>query len=231
MFVPFFDIKYLIFSIPAIAVGVIASLLLKYWTGKYSRQENLTRLSGVDAVERIARKENLSVRLEVNSGNLTDHYDPRNQTISLSRDVAQLASIASVAIAAHEMGHAIQHQKGSVLMSFRNLIVPMVNIGTNIGYFLLIIGIIIGLSGLAWFGIILFSFATIFSLLTLPIELDASRRALNIIKSENLLLPSEIGGANKVLLAAALTYVAATLQSVGSLLYFVLRVQGMSRKE
>ena len=96
---------------------------------------------------------------------------------------------------------------------------------------MLIIGIIIGLSGLAWFGIILFSFATIFSLLTLPIELDASRRALNIIKSENLLLPSEIGGANKVLLAAALTYVAATLQSVGSLLYFVLRVQGMSRKE
>lgn len=225
----FFDPLYLVFSLPALIVGGIASLLMNYWTGKYFKQENVNHLTGVDVVEKLARSQNLQLKLDVNPGRLSDHYDPRDNTLSLSADVARKTSITSVSIAAHEVGHAIQHQTGNFLIQVRSLLVPAVNIGTNVGYFLLIIGIIIGFVEMAWLGIILFSTALVFSLLTLPVEIDASRRALALLEEEQLLYHDEMSGAKKVLTAAALTYVAATLQSLGSLAYFFFRIQGINR--
>lgn len=231
MFVPFFDLNYLLFSLPAILLGFTASILLKYWTNKYFSTQNINHLTGIDVVERLGRANGFNIRLEVTNGKLSDHYDPRSQTVRLSQEVAQTTSITAVGIAAHEMGHVQQHHTGNIMIKLRNTLIPTLNIGTSIGYYMLIIGIIIGLAQLAWVGIILFSGATFFSFLTLPIELDASRRALNMIQSENILFTDEIAGVKKVLFAAALTYVAATLQSLGSLLYFVFRVQGIGKRD
>ncbi|MFQ5492816.1 MAG: zinc metallopeptidase [Candidatus Dojkabacteria bacterium] len=231
MFVPFFDITYLIFSLPAILVGVVASLLLRYWTGKYRQQLNANSVTGVEVAERIARKHDYPIRLEITEQPLGDNYNPTNSTLTLSREIAQEKSITAVGIAAHEMGHVEQHASGNVFFRLRTSIVPIVNLGSSLGYFLLIIGIIIGLVQLAWLGIVLFSATTVFTLITLPIELDASRRALKMIRENQILFPNEIGGVKKVLTAAALTYVAATLQSFGALIYFILRVQGIGRND
>lgn len=227
----YIDPLYIIFSLPAIFIGGLASLLLRYWTNKYLSRENLNHITGVEVVERIARKKGLDIRLTVNDNFLSDHYNPSDRTLSLSRPIAQTTTITAVGIAAHEMGHALQHHNGNILLSLRNLLVPALNIGTSLGYFLLIMGIIIGFTQLAWVGIILFSGSTIFSFMTLPIELDASSKALKLIREEQLLFPEEISGAKKVLTAAALTYVAASLQSLGSLVYFFLRVRGMGRRD
>lgn len=231
MFVPYFDITYLLFSLPAILIGVMAQLLLSYWNNQYRGVVNLNKLTGIDAVEKIAREKNLQIRVAVTPADLSDNYNPTNHTLTLSQSVAHEPSIASVGIAAHELGHAIQHRDANILFNLRTAIVPFVGLGTSIGYLLLIAGILIGLTQLAWIGIILFSGTTIFSLLTLPIELDASSRALNMIKETHLLFPEEIPGVRKVLFAAALTYVAATLQSLGALLYFIFRVQGIGRSK
>lgn len=231
MFVPFFDLTYILFSLPALIVGLIASLLLKYWTGKYRKVLNSNGHTGVDIAEKIAQRNSFGIRLNITPRFLGDNYNPVTKELTLSREVAQEKSITSVGIAAHELGHVDQDYSKNLLFRLRTAIVPAVNIGSSLGYFLLIFGIIIGLSGLAWLGIILFSATTFFSLVTLPIEIDASRRALKLIRQEQLLFESEIPGVKKVLTAAALTYVAATLQSLGSLLYFVLRVQGISRND
>lgn len=231
MFVPYFDITYLIFSAPAIVVGIIASLLLSYWTNKYRGVLNAKHITGIDVVEKISSAKSFNLRLAIADQELSDNYNPAAKTLTLSRIVAQETSITAVGIAAHELGHVEQHQSGSLLFGLRTLLVPAVSFGSSFGYILLIIGIIIGLSPLAWLGIILFSLTTVFSFVTLPIELDASRRALIMIKETQMLFPDEIEGAKKVLFAAALTYVAATLQSLGALLYFFLRVQGMNRRD
>lgn len=225
----FYDPIWLLFALPGIVLSLVATILIKAWNNQYQGYESINHLSGVDVVQKIAQKYNLVVRLEINEGVLTDHYDPRNQVISLSQQVAYSTTISAIAVAAHEMGHAIQHQKGSLFMNIRNLLVPALSIGTNLGYFLIIIGLVVASSQLGYLGIILFSAASIFSLLTLPIELDASDKALKILSREQLLYADEMPGAKKVLMAAALTYVAATLQSLGQLLYFVFKVQGLNR--
>lgn len=230
MIVPYFDITYLLFSLPAILIGLMAQMLLSYWTNKYRHVGNAGNLTGIDAVERIAKAKDLQIRLETTPAELSDNYNPQTRTLTISDFVAHEASIASVGIAAHELGHAMQHKQASLLFNLRTAIVPLVSIGTSFGYILLIMGILIGLTQLAWVGIILFSSTTLFSLVTLPVELDASRRALNMISETQLLYPDEIPGVRKVLFAAALTYVAGTLQSLGALLYFIFRVQGMSGK-
>ncbi|MEI7578736.1 MAG: zinc metallopeptidase [bacterium] len=230
MFHPFIDPLQIVFLLPALFLSLIATILIKYWSGKYLNQANISRTTGVDLVNRVAQKEHLDLRLDVINGSLTDNYDPRSRTLNLSYDVARGASITSVAIAAHELGHAIQHQKGSFLMTIRSMLLPALGIGTNLGYILLIIGIIINFTNLAWLGIILFSGAVIFSFLTLPIELDASRRGLALLRNEEILFADEMSGAKKVLFAAALTYLAAALQSLGQLLYFVLRVQRIGKR-
>ena len=231
MFIPYFDINYLLFSLPAILVGVIATILLNYWTNKYDKIINTNQINGIDLTERTAKRYNLDIRLQVENAALSDHYNPLTNTLAPSHNSAYNSSITSVGITAHELGHAIQHREKSPLIMFRTAIVPIVSFGSGLGYILLVLGIIIGLVQLAWVGIILFSGTTVFSLVTLPVEIDASNRGLKLIREQQILYPQELSGVKKVLSAAALTYIAATLQSLGALLYFIFRVQGIGRRD
>jgi Zn-dependent membrane protease YugP len=228
-FTPYFDPTYLLFVLPAVVIGIIATIWVQIAYNNNLKRINSKGYNGLDTVTMIAQKYDFNIDVTQGVGNMTDNYNPRTKTVTLSTDIANTPSVASVGIAAHEMGHVAQHNSGFFLMDLRTLIVPAVNIGTSIGYILLILGIMINFAGLAWLGIILFSGTTIFTLITLPVELDASRRALKMINETGLVDYTQIGGVRQVLSAAALTYVAATLQSLGTLLYFVLRVSGMSR--
>jgi hypothetical protein len=225
-----FDPLYIILSLPALFLTLGASLLLNYWYGKYSSVESSKGITGLQAASTIANQRDLNITLNTTGGKLTDNFNPRDNSVNLSQRVANEPSIASVAIAAHELGHVMQYQGAwSPVMAFRSFLVPAVNIGTNLGYFVIILGFIINAVGAVWIGIALFSLSTFFTLFTLPIEFDASRRALAVIKSSGLLGANEMGGARKVLIAAALTYVAAAAGSIMNLLYFVLQARGMSR--
>lgn len=226
----FIDPLYILFALPALLLGIIAQILLKIWTSQYFKKTPISNFNGAQTVEKISNNHNFDISLALTNQHLGDNYNPTNKVLTLSRDIAEKSSITSVGIAAHELGHVQQHMTGSLLIRMRSTLVPVLNIGTNIGYFMLIGGIILGLSDLAWLGIILFSGATFFSIITLPIEIDASRRALNLINQEQILLPQELPGVKKVLSAAALTYVAATIQSIGTLIYFILRVQGIGKR-
>lgn len=231
MISPFFDPLYFVFALPALAIGLIAQILLKIWTSRYHNVEPVSGLNGAQTVERIVASRGFPISFDITPQNLGDNYNPITKTLTLSHEIAQRASITSVGIAAHELGHVEQHMTGSVLIKLRTALLPAINIGTNIGYFMLIIGIVIGFTDLAWLGIILFSGATLFSVITLPIEIDASRRALKLLTNEKILLAQEMPGVKRVLSAAALTYIAATIQSVGTLLYFILRVQGIGKRD
>jgi len=164
-------------------------------------------------------------------GTLTDHYDPRRNTLSLSRDIAQGASVASMAIAAHEMGHAQQDKDKYILMRLRSAMIPAVNIGTSAGWIFLMLGLALQISNLAWLGVIFFSAGAVFSIATLPVELNASRRARQLLKTTGMITSeAEQKGVNQVLNAAALTYVAAIASSVMQLLYFTSLARGSGRR-
>jgi hypothetical protein len=230
MFIPAFDPLYLLFALPALLLGLFASIALQLITSKYQSELNRQGLSGLDIAERVAKENGFKFRINIINQLLGESYDPTSATLSLSTQTAHDKTITAAAITAHELGHVEQHHKSSMLFQFRTMIVPVVNIGTNIGYFLLIIGLILQFSELAWLGVILFALATFFAFITVPLELDASRRALNLLQRSQLIYPEETGGIKLVLGAAALTYVAALFQSLGQLLYFLLRVQGISRR-
>ena len=225
----YLDPLYLIFSIPALLIGLIASIVVNATFSKYSKMLNSRGVNGIDTVSKISEEKGYSIHFSLGSSALENHYNPLNSTIMLSEVVARTQSIASVAIAAHEVGHAAQHKSKSLGLTLRTFIAPAISITTNLGYFLLLSGIILSLTNLAWLGIILFSSSTIFSFLTLPVEFNASRRAIKFIKEFNLLDAVEIQGAKEVLTAAALTYVASTVQSLSILIYFFLRVRGLNR--
>ncbi len=226
----YFDPVYFLFVLPALILSGVATLLLRYWYGKYSKKPNAKGLSGKDIAKQVAQSKNLDIKYSETRGNLSDHYNPFSNELSLSYEVANNPSVASVAIAAHEMGHAEQDFSGSLIMRFREVLVRGLNIGTNIGYFLIILGFLFGVANLVLVGILLFSGTTFFTLFTLPIEIDASRRALKMIRQNGFLAEGEISGAKKVLTGAALTYVAAVLSSLGMLLYYVFRYSGMRRR-
>ncbi len=192
---------------------------------------NSTNVTGFQTVQAITESYNMHLGYNEVPGYLSDHYDPTNQTLSLSPDVSRRPTIASVAIAAHELGHAQQHLTKNPLMLARSFIVPVVNLGSTLGYILIVLGIIIAFANLAWLGVLLFSFSTLFSLLTLPIEIDASRRGIGMIQSLKLLDSTEIPAAKKVLLGASLTYVAAVVASLGNLAYFIFQVRGLSDRD
>jgi hypothetical protein len=187
-------------------------------------------LTGLEIAHRIASDNTLKFRIELIPQLLGESYNPVTRTLALSQQSAYSKSITAAAITAHELGHVEQHQNAMLLFQFRTMIVPVVNIGTNIGYFLLILGLILSFSELAWLGVILFALATLFAFITVPLELDASRRALNLLTKSQIIYPQEKGGIRLVLFAAAMTYIAALFQSLGQLLYFLLRVQGISRR-
>lgn len=233
MFFPFyFDIRYLLFSLPALLLALFAQWRVQSTYRKYSRIRNMRNISGAEAGQLLLRANGLTnVSLEGARRLLSDHYDPRKRVLRLSREVAQNPSVAALGIAAHEVGHAVQHQVDYAPMRVRTGLVPVVNLGSWMGMIFFFLGLVIQLSSLVWVGIIFFSGSVVFALVTLPVERDASRRALQMLKAEGLVGTTDIQGVQSVLSAASLTYVAALAQAFSQLLYFVFLATGMSRRD
>lgn len=233
----FFDPMYLIFMLPGFILALWAQSKVKGNFEKYSKVPNMAGMSGAQAARRILDDEGLqNVPVEPTKGVLSDHYDPRSRTLRLSEGVYSGRSVAAVAVAAHEAGHAIQHKEGYAPLKARTAIVPAVSIGSNLGFFVLIIGVMIGNLTLGWVGVALFGLATVFALITLPVEFDASRRAKLALVQAGIVDGGVAGGeeskgVENVLGAAAWTYVAGFLASLLSLLYWVMLLTGNSRRD
>lgn len=207
-------------------VAFVASMAIQGWLrstyNKWMRVGNTAGLSGAETARAILDANGLrEVRVEPVPGSLTDHYDPRTRTVRLSEGNYGHANVSGMAVAAHEVGHAIQHAKGYAALSVRNALLPVANIGSQFGPMLAIFGIVLGATGLVDVGIILFAAAVVFHVVTLPIEFDASRRALQQLEALGLATSRDSGGARSVLTAAAMTYVAAAATSIAYLLYFI----------
>jgi len=213
----FYDLNYWVYMLPAFAVVLFAQYYVKSTYRRWSKVVTRSRMTGAQAAQRLINTGRLyDVNVEAVSGKMTDHYDPRQKVLRLSQGVYQTASVASVAIAAHELGHAIQDNEA------------VVNIGSTMGWIFIIIGLFMQWSELAWLGVIVFSAGALFSLATLPIELNASARAKELLVQSRIIVgKEEQKGVNKVLNAAAFTYVAALLTSIMQLLYFTSLVGGM----
>ncbi|MCK5833352.1 zinc metallopeptidase [bacterium] len=212
-----------ILLIPAFILAAWAQSKLSRTYKRYSEEKSARGITGANAARGILDSEGLSsVQIEKVSGNLTDHYDPRNRTLRLSQGVYSSDSIAAIGIAAHEVGHAIQHKNAYAPLSIRNAIVPVVNFGSFLAWPLFIIGFLLRTPVLIQIGIALFSGAVIFQLITLPVEFDASKRALAQLSDGGYLTMEEISGARRVLTAAALTYVAAAAMAIIQLLRMIL---------
>ncbi len=227
----FFDPVYLIFMIPAFILMGITSWYVRHAYSKWSRVRASSGLTGYQATQRLLSTGSLyGVQVKGTHGELTDHYDPRDKTLYLSNGVANSPSVASVAIAAHELGHAMQDAEDYFPLRFRAALVPVVNIGSNLGWFLIIIGLILGLTQLAWLGIFVFAGGAVFALATLPVEFNASARARQLLAQTGIIRSEEeMRGVNQVLNAAALTYVAALITAILQLLYYILLVGGRRR--
>lgn len=230
MYFPYFDPTYFLVIIGAL-LSLAASARVKTTFAKYSRVRSLSGMTGAQAAERILHSAGIHdvAVLHVN-GNLTDHYDPRNKTLKLSDTVYGQSSVAAIGVAAHECGHAIQHNDGYVPLRLRSAIVPVANIGATISWPLILIGLFLGYSQtLINIGIILFSCAVLFQIVTLPVELNASARAVRILDETGILYGEEVTHTKKVLGAAALTYVAAAAASILQLLRLVILFGGRNR--
>ena len=222
----YFDYYYLILVVPALIISLIAQINVKNTYAKMARVANRKHLTGAQAALEVLNSYGINnVRVELGHGKLSDHYDPRSNVIRLSPEVYSGTSIASVGIACHEAGHAAQHAQNYVPIKVRNAILPVANIGSTIGFYLAIFGYFLGYGMLIDIGIILFASVTVFQFVTLPIEFNASRRAIATIQERNLLYEDEVPQAKKVLTAAAMTYVAALLTSIASLLRLILRTR------
>lgn len=227
-----FDLSYLIYMLPALLLGLIAQFYVKSRYKRWSQVQNQAGVTGAQVAQRLMERHGMqNLNLKGVPGQLTDHYDPRNKTLSLSQDIAQKPSVAAMAISAHELAHAQQDKDNYLPMRLRSALVPMVNIGTNLGMILIMVGLLIQLSGLAWLGVIAFSAGVVFSVATLPVELNASKRARAMLQSSGMIMTQEEEkGVKQVLNAAALTYVAAIISSLAQLLYFVSLVGGRGRR-
>jgi len=223
-----FDPMYLIFMIPAIVLMGITSWYVRHAYRKWSQVRASSGLNGHQAAQRLISTGNLyGVQVQGTAGQLTDHYDPRNKTLYLSRGVADSPSVASVAIAAHELGHAMQDAEDYFPMTVRSALVPAVNIGSSLGWILIMAGLLLRITNLAWLGVLVFSAGALFALATLPVEFNASSRAKELLYSTGIIqTEEERRGVNQVLNAAALTYVAGLVSAVMQLLYFVFLVGG-----
>jgi Zn-dependent membrane protease YugP len=232
-----FDPLYFVFMIPGLILMLWAQSRVKGSYAKYSKVRNDVNMTGAQVARRILDSNGLyNVPVEATRGELTDHYDPRKRALFLSEGVYGTPSIAAMGIAAHEVGHAIQHAKAYAPLQLRTAIVPAVNIGSTLGIFVLIAGLVLQFTTLAWVGVGLFALATIFALITLPVEFDASNRAkaalVNLGLVDGGLQSGQEGqGVAAVLNAAAWTYVASFASSLLTLLYYVMMVTGMSRDE
>lgn len=227
---PFFylpDRYYILLVIPAMLIALWAQMRVKSTFAKYSREGTYGGLTGAQAARRILDANGLTdVRIEPVRGSLTDHYDPRDKVVRLSMDVYGCDTVAAVGVAAHETGHAIQHAVGYFPLQLRNAIIPITNIGSHLSIPLVFIGYFLGMQPLVSLGILLFSLVTVFQLITLPVEFNASRRALATLDEYGMVNDYEHEGVRKVLSAAALTYVAALIVSLANLLRLILLFGG-----
>lgn len=213
-----FDYTYLIFCLPPLLLAMWAQYKVKSTFAQYSKVASERGMTGRDAARLILDANGLyHVAVTQMAGELTDHFDPKDNVIRLSDPVCHVRSVAAVGVAAHEAGHAVQHAVGYAPMKWRSALVPVTNIGSNLAMPLVLLGIVLSFETLAYVGVILFSATAVFQLVTLPVELDASRRALAALEGSGMSAEG-IKGAKKVLTAAALTYVAALLTAVGNLL-------------
>lgn len=220
----FFDPLYLVIVGPAFLLSLVAQIWVKRSFATYSRVALATGMSGAEAATRIVRNAGMNVRVERVEGFLSDHYDPTRKVLRLSPAVHDGRSLASIGVAAHEAGHAIQDARGYLFLRFRTAMVPATSIGSKLAWPLLIIGMLLQATGLLYAGIILFSIAVLFQVVTLPVEIDASRRALVLVRSEGIVSSeAEAAGARSVLTAAAMTYIAAAASAILTLLYFLIR--------
>jgi len=226
----YWDSTYILVLIGAV-ITMIASANVSRTFNKFSRVPNARRLTAEDVAANILRLSGITdVRIERIKGNLTDHYSPNEKVLRLSDSVYGQTSVAALGVAAHECGHAVQHHVGYAPLKLRSLSVPAANFGSKLAWPLILIGILMGSMGLARAGVFLFSFVVIFQLITLPVEFNASRRAMVVLRDANILYGEELTGAQKVLSAAALTYVAAVASSILQLLRLLLLTQRSSRR-
>lgn len=218
-----FDSTYILVLI-GVVLSLLASAKVKSTYAKYSQERSMSGMTGAQAAQRILNTAGIyDVTIQHVSGNLTDHYDPRNKTLNLSDTVYGSASVAAVGVAAHECGHAIQHDRGYAPLKMRSSLAPVANIGANISWPLILVGLLLGGNGLLiQIGIAMFCLAVAFQLITLPVEFNASNRAMNLLEETSILYGDELKKTKKVLSAAALTYVAAAASSILQLLRLVL---------
>ncbi len=222
-----FDWTYIVLVLPCIVLAMWAQHNVNTTFHKYESVYSRRRITGAQAASMVLRQNGVSgVRIEETSGRLTDHYDPRGNVIRLSSSVYNSTSVASIGVACHEAGHAVQYAKGYAPIQIRAAIIPLTNLGSALSMPLLILGLIFNFQNLALIGIALFGMSTLFQLITLPVEIDASKRALASIQQGGLLYDDEYPMARKTLTAAALTYVAALAVSLAQLLRLVILFGG-----
>ena len=226
---------YFMFMLPGILLMLWAQSKVKGSYNRFSKVANSANMTGAQAARRVLDDNGLyDVQIEQVRGELSDHYDPRKRVLRLSQGIYGVPSIAAVAVAAHEAGHAIQHATGYAPLKTRTAIVPLVSIGSNLGIFVIIGGILMNFTGMAWFGVALFALSTIFALITLPVEFDASKRAKVALVQAGIVDGGvaggqELKGVDTMLDSAAWTYVAGFAASLLTLLYYVMMVMGMRR--
>ena len=225
----FYNMNYFFFMIPGLLLMLWAQSRVKGAYAKYSAIPNQERLTGAQTAQRVLAVEGLgTLPIQPVGGQLSDFYDPRNKTLNLSQGVYGQASVAAMAVAAHEAGHAMQDATGYAPLKFRSAIVPAVSFGSNIGFIVLFAGLLLQAPTVAWIGVGLFALATLFTLVTLPVEFNASTRAKAALRQAGLVTPDEAKGVEAMLNAAAWTYVASFASSAATLLYYITMVGGMS---
>jgi uncharacterized protein len=228
----FFDPLYLIMMAPAIILVLFAQYRVKSTFDKFSKVRSHGGLTGAQVAAEILRANNIyDVEVERVPGQLSDHYDPRSKVLRLSDSVYGNSSVASIGVAAHEVGHAIQHARGYAPLQLRSAIVPVASFGSNFGPWMLIAGVMIGITQLAWAGVLVFAAGTVFALVTLPVEFNASSRAMAQLSNLGIFDRTEYDQGRKVLNAAALTYVAGFAAAFLQLLYYIMLVTGMRRDD
>ena len=227
-----FDPNYLMYMLPALIITMIASFYVKASYNKWSKVPARSGLTGAQAAQRLINNGGLyGVEIQGIRGKMTDHYDPRTKVLGLSAGVGNGNSVAALAIAAHELGHAMQDAEDYFPLRLRSALVPAVNIGSNLGWFLIMIGIFLQISQLAWLGVFAFAAGAVFAVATLPVEFDASSRAKRLLADSGIIAgEEEQRGVNAVLTAASLTYVAALVTAILQLFYFMGLAGGIGRQ-
>ena len=218
----YYDWTYILVLI-GVVLSLLASAKVKSTFARYSNVRSYSGMTGRDAAEKILHRNGIyDVQIIHISGNLTDHYNPTNKTLALSDPVYHSTSVAAIGVAAHECGHAIQHNVGYIPIKIRSAIVPVVNLGSKLSWPIIILGVILGSFNMLNIGILLFALTLVFQIVTLPVEFNASSRALKILDKSGMLYKDEVRGARKVLTAAAMTYITATVSTLLQLLRLIL---------